>query len=155
MSSEWQPIVDIIEKAAAAGVVAVVTWSVRSALSAVAAHFNAAANTAQQANYNTALRHALLTAIEEAAAAIRNYGSDHPEVRYDILNRAAVLLLQKFPQTARAVGVKTPADASAALLRVFNSLPVIPPTQGQLPFATQPQRRSIDAKPDPTIPPTH
>ena len=124
--TDIKPIVDVLAQAELGVLVGFATWAVQR----LGSHFSAQANATQQANYNTALKHSLSAAYAACSGAIARWGSDHPEAQRALLAYAGDALLKNFPATAKAVGVKTPADAQDALARIMSTLPKVPP-QGQ------------------------
>jgi hypothetical protein len=112
----------------AAGIVliAVATWAAHK----IGARAGAEANTAQQANYDQALRKTLAGALLNYAEQIQMFGNQHPALKQSIIDSAAQAIVSFFPKTAAAVGVKKPADAAVALTRLYGTLQVVKGSNG-------------------------
>ena len=124
MTIDYQPIIQAVLEAALTAAAGTAVWAIKQ----VGAHFAAQANTTQQSNFDLALKKSLSTAFNTFASRLQEYGSAHPETKTLILQTAGQTLLQTFPKTSAAVGVKTIADATTALVRVYNTLPAIKPS---------------------------
>ena len=125
---DYQPIINALTQLAGTMLLAVGVWAVQKWGAANAAK----ANGAQQANYDTALKKSIAAAFDDTATIIQRWGSDHPAAVTALVDSAAQIMLQRFPQTAKAVGAKTPADLATGIRRVLATLPVVPP-QGSKP----------------------
>jgi hypothetical protein len=90
------------------------------------AYLSALANGTQQSNYESALKKSLAAAFESCAGALAKYGSTHPETKDMLIQMASATLVQRFPKTAAAVGVKSADDAVTALTRLYGTLPAVP-----------------------------
>ena len=125
---DYQPIINALTQLAATVLLSVGVWAVQR----WGASNSAQANATQQATYDAALKKSIASAFDDTAKTIKTWGSDHPLAVTALVDSAAQIMLERFPQTARAVGAKTPADLSTGIRRVLATLPVIP-AQGSKP----------------------
>ena len=119
---DYTPLVNAALQTAGLVLVAVATWATHR----FGINQSAQANSAQQANYDTALKKSLAAAFDQCKTQVLEWGSAHPTVVPVLIDTAAAVLLKRFPGTAAAVGAKSPADVEDALRRVLATLPVVP-----------------------------
>ena len=103
---------------AAAIVTSIVGWIVTAFLRAGAAWLSAHANAQQMANF----QEALTRSVQSAIAISKNLNTLDPTWRSQLLNLAGSILVTRFPQTCKAVGLQEAGDAAHALSRVLDDI---------------------------------